>query len=286
MGSTFIFQIAMLQRYYSYRSIRLLSTRYLVSRIIHIIIFDSFFIMYCRSWIVQSFTLGPTGNVLRNHHHHHHHHHLVPSLLYSILAQKEKPQHTQHRVVKNRGFSSSLSLSMYSSLPTNLHTRSILRSQDMMMLKNDVVINENNNIHYCHHEEETIFALATSSSGRTTTSVTAVAIIRLSGSHAGWILQQLLSHQQSLPSRRKAVVRTLYNPMKSLLPSSSSSSSSSLLLPILDQALVLYFPSPHSFTGEDVVELHCHGSRAVVNTILDCLGTIPIPFTIPTADTN
>ncbi len=32
---------------------------------------------------------------------------------------------------------------------------------------------------------------------------------------------------------------------------------------IVDEALTLYFPAPHSFTGEDVVEFHCHGSLAV-----------------------
>ena len=31
----------------------------------------------------------------------------------------------------------------------------------------------------------------------------------------------------------------------------------------LDEGLVLYFPAPHSFTGEDVVELSCHGGSAV-----------------------
>lgn len=36
----------------------------------------------------------------------------------------------------------------------------------------------------------------------------------------------------------------------------------------LDQALVLYFPEKNSFTGEEVVELHLHGSVAVVNAVL------------------
>lgn len=39
----------------------------------------------------------------------------------------------------------------------------------------------------------------------------------------------------------------------------------------LDHALVLYFKAPHSFTGEDVVEFQIHGSRAVVNSVLDAL---------------
>ena len=36
---------------------------------------------------------------------------------------------------------------------------------------------------------------------------------------------------------------------------------------MIDEALVLYFPAPHSFTGEDVVEFHCHGSAAVAESI-------------------
>ena len=39
---------------------------------------------------------------------------------------------------------------------------------------------------------------------------------------------------------------------------------------ILDKSLIIYFNSPYSFTGEDVVELHIHGSKAVVSSILDC----------------
>ena len=40
----------------------------------------------------------------------------------------------------------------------------------------------------------------------------------------------------------------------------------------LDDALVLWFPAPASFTGEDVAELHLHGSRAVLAAVIDALG--------------
>lgn len=40
----------------------------------------------------------------------------------------------------------------------------------------------------------------------------------------------------------------------------------------LDRALILTFEGPASFTGEDVVELHLHGSRAVVSAVLSALG--------------
>src|SRR5688572_30404184 len=38
---------------------------------------------------------------------------------------------------------------------------------------------------------------------------------------------------------------------------------------ILDQVLLTCFPAPHSLTGEDVVEISCHGSPAVVRSIVD-----------------
>ena len=42
----------------------------------------------------------------------------------------------------------------------------------------------------------------------------------------------------------------------------------------LDQAVVIGFPRPGSFTGEDVVELHVHGSPAVCRSVMGALGTI------------
>jgi tRNA modification GTPase len=43
----------------------------------------------------------------------------------------------------------------------------------------------------------------------------------------------------------------------------------------LDRGLVLWFPGPRSFTGEDVAELLLHGGRAVVAAVLEAIGTIP-----------
>jgi tRNA modification GTPase len=44
---------------------------------------------------------------------------------------------------------------------------------------------------------------------------------------------------------------------------------------LIDKALVLYFPAPNSFTGEDVVEFHTHGGRAVTNALIECLRGLP-----------
>lgn len=63
------------------------------------------------------------------------------------------------------------------------------------------------------------------------------------------------------PTPRKATLRTLYDP----------TSPTEILDP---GALVLYFPSPHSVTGEDVLELHLHGGPAIVRAVLSALPSI------------
>jgi tRNA modification GTPase len=40
---------------------------------------------------------------------------------------------------------------------------------------------------------------------------------------------------------------------------------------IIDQGLLLYFPAPHSFTGEDVIELHAHGGMVILQLLLQAL---------------
>lgn len=42
---------------------------------------------------------------------------------------------------------------------------------------------------------------------------------------------------------------------------------------VIDNGILLYFPGPHSYTGEDVVELHAHGSRVVLDLLVnECVG--------------
>ena len=97
--------------------------------------------------------------------------------------------------------------------------------------------------------QDTIFALA-SGVGRS-----AVAIIRLSGPQVGSCLKALIGHS---PPPRLAVLRQLRSEDGPI-----------------DEALVLYFPAPHSFTGEDVAEFQVHGSQAVVTRLLRELGRFP-----------
>jgi tRNA modification GTPase len=49
----------------------------------------------------------------------------------------------------------------------------------------------------------------------------------------------------------------------------------------LDQALVCFFKAPHSFTGDDVVEFHCHGSPVLLRRILDTILRLDVRLASP-----
>lgn len=95
----------------------------------------------------------------------------------------------------------------------------------------------------------TIFALSTPS-GRS-----ALAIIRLSGPLCDDVLRDL-KNTPELPAPRHAHLCYLHHPQTKVL---------------LDEAVILRFKAPHSYTGEDMLELHLHGGRAVVAAVLDAL---------------
>lgn len=94
---------------------------------------------------------------------------------------------------------------------------------------------------------DTIFALA-SAAGRA-----GVSVIRISGERAVEICEDLA---ESAPEAGRFALRKLRDTAGSLI----------------DEALVLRFTAPASFTGEDVIELHTHGSPAVVARVLRFLG--------------
>ena len=50
---------------------------------------------------------------------------------------------------------------------------------------------------------------------------------------------------------------------------------------LIDQCLVVYFPGPNSFTGEDVIELHTHGAPAVINKVFEYLSTLGMRMATP-----
>ena len=99
--------------------------------------------------------------------------------------------------------------------------------------------------------ERTIFALATGS-GRA-----AIAIMRISGPGCSTVLEALC--RCAKPAPRRATLRSLW-------------SSDDLL----DRALVLWFPAPHSYTGEDGAELHLHAGPAVIDAVGDALVSLGI----------
>ena len=100
-------------------------------------------------------------------------------------------------------------------------------------------------------QADTIFALS-SGQGRA-----GVAVVRVSGPGVAAVLSEMVRVVVTPRSARRV----------QLVDSEDG-------LP-LDDALVLWFPAPKSFTGEDVVELHVHGGRAVVAGVLAGLGQLP-----------
>ena len=50
---------------------------------------------------------------------------------------------------------------------------------------------------------------------------------------------------------------------------------------LIDQCLVVYFPGPNSFTGQDVIELHTHGAPAVINAVFNYLTKLGMRMATP-----
>jgi len=97
--------------------------------------------------------------------------------------------------------------------------------------------------------DDTIVALA-SAQGRA-----GVAVVRLSGPAAQSLLTTVCP-LHDVPEPRKATLRDIVDPRNG---------------ETMDHALVLFFAGPHSFTGEDVVELHLHGGPSLVRAVLEML---------------
>ncbi len=95
---------------------------------------------------------------------------------------------------------------------------------------------------------DTIVALATPL-GRS-----GIGVIRLSGSDSLRITRILVGNQEFNPSNRVATLQKIIEP-GSGVPT--------------DDAVLSYFKAPKSFTGEDVIEISCHGSPVVLRQVLD-----------------
>jgi tRNA modification GTPase len=92
---------------------------------------------------------------------------------------------------------------------------------------------------------DTITAIATASG------VSSISIIRVSGANSLSIAKKISKRDDIKP--RTTYLSSLYNRDNHLI----------------DQAIVIYFKSPRSFTGEDIVEFQCHGGFIVANEILE-----------------
>ena len=90
----------------------------------------------------------------------------------------------------------------------------------------------------------TIFAL---SSGP---GLSGIAVIRISGRECKKIISSLT--ERPFPKKRLATLKKIINNKTN---------------EIIDEGIVLWFPGPNSYTGEDMVEFHVHGSKAVIHEL-------------------
>ncbi|MEJ7623482.1 MAG: tRNA uridine-5-carboxymethylaminomethyl(34) synthesis GTPase MnmE [Pyrinomonadaceae bacterium] len=97
----------------------------------------------------------------------------------------------------------------------------------------------------------TIVALATPT-GRS-----GIGVVRLSGPDSLAITRAMVGDSEFTTEPRTAHLRPLGDPLTD---------------EIVDEAIVTYFKAPHSFTGDDVVEISCHGSPVILRQVIDiCL---------------
>jgi tRNA modification GTPase len=101
-------------------------------------------------------------------------------------------------------------------------------------------------------DSATIFALATPP-GRG-----GVSVFRVSGREVTRAIESLCK-PTTLPNPREAVLRKIHHPETGEK---------------IDHALILRFVAPESFTGEDVLEFHTHGGRAVANAMTDAFRSL------------
>ena len=87
--------------------------------------------------------------------------------------------------------------------------------------------------------------------------ISGVAIIRVSGKEASTVIKLLT--KRDLPHPKVASLRKINNINTSEL---------------IDEGIILWFPGPNSYTGEDMAEFHVHGSKAVIQALLKSISEI------------
>jgi tRNA modification GTPase len=90
----------------------------------------------------------------------------------------------------------------------------------------------------------TIYALSTGPG------ISGVAIIRLSGKDSLNVIKALT--HKDLPPPRNMALRKIFKPNSKDL---------------IDEGLIMWFAGPESYTGEDMAEIHVHGSKAVIDAL-------------------
>ena len=100
--------------------------------------------------------------------------------------------------------------------------------------------------------EMTIYAL---SSGP---GISGVAVIRVSGKDTAKVIKKLIGSSRLPPPRVATLKKFNKNGQKNLI----------------DEGVIIWFPAPNSYTGEDLAEFHVHGSRAVINAMHTAIAKI------------
>ena len=93
-----------------------------------------------------------------------------------------------------------------------------------------------------------------------------IGVIRLSGGGALEIARRLIRDDDFSPAPNHSLLKNIYD-----LKSDE----------VLDQSLITFFKSPHSFTGEDTVELSCHGSPVLLRHLLDLILSLDVRAAAP-----
>src|SRR5215813_12146606 len=93
-----------------------------------------------------------------------------------------------------------------------------------------------------------------------------IGIVRVSGPDALAVLQRMTAGECAGPKPNYLTLKVIIDPFNDER---------------VDQALVCFFKAPHSFTGEDVVEFHCHGSPVLLRRILDTILRLDVRLANP-----
>ena len=87
--------------------------------------------------------------------------------------------------------------------------------------------------------------------------ISGVAVIRVSGKEAAEVVRSLTGEE--LPPPRVATLKK-FNKMQTN--------------ELIDEGVIIWFPGPSSYTGEDLAEFHVHGSRAVISALHSSISKI------------